>query len=62
MTTTPTASEFRGQVRAFDAGLSERLAEFSQPVERMRAYRRALAEAGLSGISAPIELGGLGLP
>ena len=62
MTTTPTASEFRARVRSFDAGLSEHLVEFSQPVERMRAYRRALDEAGLSGISAPIELGGLGLP
>ena len=62
MTTVPALSDFRSQVRAFHDGLPLRLAEFPDGVERMRAYRRALHEAGLSGITLPVELGGQGLP
>ena len=62
MTTVPTLSDFRAQIRAFHDGLPATLAEFPDGVERMRAYRRALHEAGLSGITLPVELGGQGLP
>ena len=62
MTTPPPISDFRAHVRSFHDELPARLAEFPAGVERMRAYRRALDEAGLSGITLPVELGGRGLP
>ena len=62
MTTVPSISDFRAHVRSFHDGLPARLADFPDGVERMRAYRRALDEADLSGITVPVELGGRGLP
>ncbi len=62
MTKVPSIPEFRAQVRAFHDGLTARLAAFAEGDERMRAYRLALDEAGLSGITVPVALGGRGLP
>jgi alkylation response protein AidB-like acyl-CoA dehydrogenase len=59
---TPSISEFRAQVRAFHEGLAVRLPGIPEGDEPMRAYRLALDQAGLSGITIPVDLGGRGLP
>ena len=63
-TTEPIESipEFRARVRAFFASLPEILAPIRGATARGKAYRRALCDAGLAGISYPPRLGGAGLP
>ncbi len=60
--TTESIAEFRAHVRAFFALLPETLAPIRGTTARGKAYRRALSDAGLAGISYPTELGGAGLP
>jgi alkylation response protein AidB-like acyl-CoA dehydrogenase len=55
-------SDFRRRVRAFFAELPALLGERRGTMDRAKAYRRALFDAGFAGISYPIELGGAGLP
>jgi alkylation response protein AidB-like acyl-CoA dehydrogenase len=62
MTSLPDITDFRVQVRAFYDELPGRLAEHTDAVERMRAYRRVLDDSGFSGITIPVEFGGRGLP
>ncbi|TFH20815.1 MAG: dehydrogenase [Acidimicrobiales bacterium] len=65
--TTPVAepvesiTEFRARVRAFFTSLPDVLAQVPGTVQRGKAYRRALCDAGLAGISYPTPLGGAGL-
>ena len=59
---TDSLTEFRARVRAFFTSLPERLADVDGTVARGKAYRRALCDAGLAGISYPTHLGGAGLP
>ena len=63
MTATPSLSEFRARVRTFYETLPGLRANWpNDGVARMREYRRALDEAGLSGITLPTDLGGQDLP
>jgi alkylation response protein AidB-like acyl-CoA dehydrogenase len=66
MATTPelpeSVAEFRARVRAFFADLPAVLDRHDGTMARAKAYRRALCDAGLAGISYPTELGGAGLP
>ncbi len=57
-----TISEFRARVRSFFTDLPAVLHEHTGGMARAKAYRRALCDAGLAGISYPTELGGAGLP
>jgi len=52
---------FRAEVRAFFDGLPARLADAGTGIDRARAYRRALVDAGLAGIEYPVGYGGRGL-
>ena len=54
--------DFRRRVRAFFAELPARLDAHQGGMNRAKAYRRALCDAGLAGISYPVEFGGAGLP
>lgn len=54
--------DFRRRVRAFFAELPALLDGRRGAMDRAKTYRRALCDAGLAGISYPIELGGAGLP
>ncbi len=58
---TETLTEFRARVRAFFATLPKRMARVDGTVERGKAYRRALCDAGLAGLPYPTHLGGAGL-
>jgi alkylation response protein AidB-like acyl-CoA dehydrogenase len=55
-------AEFRARVRSFFADLPPVLDQHDGTMARAKAYRRALCDAGLAGISYPTELGGAGLP
>jgi alkylation response protein AidB-like acyl-CoA dehydrogenase len=57
-----TLSEFRARVQAFFADLPTTLDAHQGTLARAKAYRQALWEAGLAGISTPSDLGGAGLP
>lgn len=57
-----TIPEFLARVRGFFESLPEVLSPIQGTVARAKAYRRALYDAGLAGISYPRELGGAGLP
>ncbi len=59
---TESIAEFRARVRAFFAALPGVLAPLHGTVDRGKAYRRTLCDAGLAGISYPTHLGGAGLP
>lgn len=61
---TPTdLSAFRSQVRDFlDREVPALLDGVTEFADRARAYRRALHDAGLAGLSFPREFGGQGLP
>jgi alkylation response protein AidB-like acyl-CoA dehydrogenase len=54
-------AELERHTREFYSGLPDRLPPDDGRVARGRAYRALLAEAGLTGISYPTELGGQGL-
>ena len=54
-------AEFRTRVRAFFASLPDVLAPVHGTLDRAKAYRRTLCDAGLAGISYPTQLGGAGL-
>jgi alkylation response protein AidB-like acyl-CoA dehydrogenase len=60
--TTESMPEFRARVRAFFTSLPQTLAPIRGTTARGKAYRRALSDAGLAGISYPTALGGAGLP
>jgi alkylation response protein AidB-like acyl-CoA dehydrogenase len=66
MATAPESQEsvaaFRARVRSFFADLPAVLDQHDGTMARAKAYRRALCDAGLAGISYPTELGGAGLP
>jgi alkylation response protein AidB-like acyl-CoA dehydrogenase len=66
MATAPEPQEsvaaFRARVRSFFADLPAVLEQHDGTMARAKAYRRALCDAGLAGISYPTELGGAGLP
>ena len=66
MATTPEPQEsvaaFRARVRSFFTDLPAVLDQHDGAMARAKAYRRALCDAGLAGISYPTELGGAGLP
>ena len=66
MATAPEPQEsvaaFRARVRSFFADLPAVLDPHDGTMARAKAYRRALCDAGLAGISYPTELGGAGLP
>ena len=55
-------AEFRARVRSFFADLPATLDEHDGSMARAKAYRRALCDAGLAGLSYPTALGGAGLP
>jgi len=58
---TPTPQEFETEVRAFFDGLPAVLADIpGGRIERAKAYRAALFDAGLGGVQYPIEYGGRG--
>lgn len=57
-----TIPEFRARVRSFFETIPGLLAPVEGTVARAKAYRRALHDAGLAGVSYPRELGGAGLP
>ena len=59
---TETLTEFRARVRAFFTTLPDRLEDIDGTIARGKAYRRALCDAGLAGLSYPTHLGGAGLP
>lgn len=53
--------DLEARTRDFYAGLPALLEGIDGRLQRGRAYRAALADAGLTGISYPVELGGQGL-
>lgn len=56
-----TVEDIEREAVAFYSTLHERLAGIAGHLDRARAYRRLLAEAGLVGIAYPVEIGGQGL-
>ncbi len=56
-----TITEFRARVRAFFTDLPTVLAAHDGTMARAKAFRRALCDEGLAGISYPADLGGAGL-
>jgi len=57
-----TITEFRARVRTFFADLPAVLDGHDGTMARAKAFRRALCDAGLAGISYPPDVGGAGLP
>ena len=57
-----TITEFRARVRAFFTDLPTVLDRHDSTMARAKAFRRALCDAGLAGISYPTDVGGAGLP
>ena len=57
-----TITEFRARVRTFFADLPTVLDGHDGTMARAKAFRRALCDAGLAGISYPPDVGGAGLP
>ncbi len=57
----PTLDELAAEARAFFARVPGILATETSTLARARAYRGALADAGLAGINYPLEYGGRGL-
>ena len=57
-----TLTEFRARVRAFFADLPNLLDRHDGTMARAKAFRRALCDEGLAGISYPTDVGGAGLP
>lgn len=53
--------QFEGRVKSFYLELGQRLDGIDGIVDRARAYRSALMEAGLAGLSYPRAVGGQGL-
>lgn len=56
-----TPAELAARAEAFLRSVPELLAGIDDPIDRGRAYRGALADAGLAGIGLPVEDGGQGL-
>jgi alkylation response protein AidB-like acyl-CoA dehydrogenase len=54
-------ADIEQRTAAFFAGLDARLAGIDGRLARGRAYRRMLHDAGLAGLSYPVEIGGQGL-
>ena len=61
-TNSETIDEFRARMVAFHEGVPALLDGIEGPLERGKAYRRALVDAGLAAASYPTELGGADLP
>ncbi|MDA2945420.1 MAG: acyl-CoA dehydrogenase family protein [Actinomycetota bacterium] len=58
---TPGLSEFRDEVRAFFRGLPDAMAGTGKGLQRARAWRALLFDAGLAAIDYPTKYGGRGL-
>ncbi len=56
-----TLDEFKARVVAFYEDLPNCLGEHHRRIDRAKAYRRELVDAGLAGLSYPVEYGGQGL-
>lgn len=61
MTTVPPLDRFSEEVRSFFETVSDHI-EGERSTDRVKSYRRLLAEAGLVGLNYPVELGGQGYP
>ncbi len=53
--------QFQDRVRSFYLGMEQELLGIEGPANRARAYRGALMQAGLAGLSYPRSVGGQGL-
>ncbi len=59
---TETVDQFRTRMVDFHEAVPALLAGIEGALERGKAYRRALCDAGLAAVSYPVEIGGAGLP